>query len=372
VKILIDAHMVGERETGNERYVLNLSRALCDLDLPAEFIIAATDPDRVRAALPAGGRWRIVPITSSSWRRLLVELPRLAAREDASLLHVTYTGPWRPPCPLVVTVHDVSYARHPEWFSLRDRLVLSLGVKNTLSRAAGVITISRHARSELCAHYKIPEARVLAAPLAADPLFRVLSASEGGPDRLAGKGVRFPYVLGVGNLQPRKNLPRLVAAFARAKRQSRLPHQLVLAGKAQWRESEVFEVVRQEGIEADILFTGYLSDGELVALYNGAEAFAYPSLYEGFGLPVLEAMACGTPVISSHSTSIPEVAGDAAVLIAPTDTDALADALVRVLSDRALRADLRERGLRQAERFSWRQTAMATWAYYQEVAGTVS
>lgn len=369
MKVLIDAHMVGERETGNERYTLNLVRALRALELPAEFVVAAAHPEALLAAVSMGGNWRVERVSTSSWRRLLVDLPRLAARERASLLHVNYTGPILAPCPLVVTVHDVSYLRHPEWFSLRDRLVLRVGVAATLPRARGIITVSLHGRSELCACYGIPEERVLATHLSADPLFRAVTLSEAGRQTLQGLGIRFPYILGVGNLQPRKNLRRLIEAFSRLKSTTGCPHQLVLVGRAKWKESDLYEAIRAFGVELDVLFPGYLSDADLVALYAGADVFVYPSLYEGFGLPVLEAMACGVPVVTSTAASIPEVAGDAALLIDPLDVGALSAAMERVLSDAALSRSLRENGLRRAAQFSWRQTALQTWACYQRVGG---
>jgi glycosyltransferase involved in cell wall biosynthesis len=152
------------------------------------------------------------------------------------------------------------------------------------------------------------------------------------------------------------------------RQESGISHQLVLAGKAQWRESELYEVVRCAGIEQDVLFTGHISDNELVRLYNAADVFVYPSLYEGFGLPVLEAMACGVPVVTSCITSIPEVAGEAALLCDPCDVDALAMAIGRILQDRNLNNDLRINGLRHAASFSWEKTAKLTWESYCAVA----
>jgi glycosyltransferase involved in cell wall biosynthesis len=182
--------------------------------------------------------------------------------------------------------------------------------------------------------------------------------------------IRRPYILAVGNLQPRKNLLRLIEAFAQLITERRIPHQLVLAGKAKWRESDIHRTVRRLGIEDRIVFTGRVPDEDLACLLNGAELFVYPSLYEGFGLPVLEAMACGTPVVTSNCTSIPEVAGDAALLVDPYRVDELADAIHHVLSDESLRARLREKGLARSQMFSWRQTARKTWTAYCQTAGS--
>jgi glycosyltransferase involved in cell wall biosynthesis len=177
-----------------------------------------------------------------------------------------------------------------------------------------------------------------------------------------------PFVLALGNLQPRKNIQRLVEAFAIARRAPDFALSLVIAGKAQWRESQVHAAVAQAGLEDSVVFPGYVDEADLPALYSAAALFAYPSLYEGFGLPPLEAMACGTPVVCSHVASLPEVVGDAAVTVAPTDTEALAQALLDVLTQPGLHASLRARGLRRAAQFSWDRCAAETLAVYREAA----
>lgn len=372
LRVLIDAHMVGERESGNERYVLSLLRGLAELDDPAlRMTVAVADPAALGRAFDLPPSWSVVPVSRAPWRRLLVELPRLAARERADLLHVTYAAPPRSPCPVAVTVHDISYVPHPEWFSRRDRWVLRAGVGFTLPRARGVVTISRHAAEAIASHYRVASDRIVVTPLAADPLF-----TPPGEDRirrdLAALGLASPYVLAVGNLQPRKNLRRLVEAFGRFRQATGLPHRLVIAGKAQWQESQVFAAIRSLGLESAVTFPGYVPDPDLVSLYAGAAVFVYPSLYEGFGLPILEAMACGAPVIASNTTSMPEVAGDAALLIDPTATEALARALDQVARDPGLAGTLRRKGAERARAFSWRQTARLTLQAYRQWSRPVS
>lgn len=368
MRILIDAHMVGERESGNERYMLNLIRALRDLAPPSDFLVAGTHPELLEPVVKPDRQWRLFSVSRSPWRRLFLDLPGIAAREKVSLMHVTYTGPLLSTCPLAVTVHDVSYWRHPEWFSNRDNFVLRLGVAMTLRRARGVITVSDHARSEIISCYGLPEDKVHVTQEAADPWFCPVAPLESKAlEWMRRAGIRKPYVLAVGNLQPRKNLIRLVRAFAACLRESKHDCQLVCAGRAKWRESEIYELISREGVVDSVVFPGYLPDEKLVDLYREAQVFVYPSLYEGFGLPVLEAMACGTPVITSNVASIPEVAGDAAIMVDPLDVQSLKNALRRVLADSDLRRELSARGLIQASRFSWRQTAMKTWQCYQKL-----
>jgi len=175
------------------------------------------------------------------------------------------------------------------------------------------------------------------------------------------------FVLAVGNLQPRKNLDRLLGAYARLHDRGVVPHGLVLVGQRWYKGEAVAERIRELGIEKDVRLTGYVSDEELVALYNLADIFVYPSLYEGFGLPVLEAMACGTPVVTSNTTSLPEVAGDAAVLVDPRSESEIMNAIERVACDPDYRRELRRRGLAQAAKFSWRRVAEQTAEVYRSV-----
>jgi len=182
-------------------------------------------------------------------------------------------------------------------------------------------------------------------------------------------GLRGPYILFVGNLEPRKNLVRLIEAFGRLKARHTLPHQLIVAGKRGWLYRSIFEAVERLGLRDDVIFTGYVPAEDLPALYAMADLFAFPSLYEGFGLPVLEAMACGTPVLTARTGSLPEVAGEAAWYVDPLDVEALADGMARILTDPGTRADLVDRGLLQAKRFTWAKTAAATLDIYRRTLG---
>jgi glycosyltransferase involved in cell wall biosynthesis len=224
-----------------------------------------------------------------------------------------------------------------------------------------VITGSSYSRTDLMERYGLSADRVAVTPYAADTRYRpqessVVSATLG---RL---GLPTEYILYVGNLQPRKNIVRLLDAYVRLQG-SRPP--LVIAGQRAWLHTDIFATVRRHRLTDAVHFTGYLADGDLPAVYGGAMLFAYPSLFEGFGLPVLEAMACGTPTLASRTSSIPEVAGDGALLIDPLNTDEMVDGLQRLIQSNALRASLRARGLLQATRFSWDRCAEETVAVYQ-------
>ncbi len=356
--ILIDAHMVGEGETGNETYIANLLRGLARVNTDDTFCVAAAHPEAVTSLIAGGRGFQIVPVSVNPLRRLLRELPALAARLRPDAVHVTYAGPLFLPCPMTVAVHDVAYKRHPEWFSPRDRLVLNAGVGLTVRKAKAVITISEFSKREIQAFYPVPASRIHVTPLAAAPQFDPADRSDAAIRTRY--GIRKPYILAVGNLQPRKNLLRLIEAFSRLAVRQAFVHDLVLVGQAQWRESEIGAMIRRLGLTERVLATGYVADGDLPGLYRGANLFAYPSLYEGFGLTVLEAMACGTPVLTSNATAIPEVAGQAARLVDPLSVDALTEAMADLCAHPEQRAQWRQKGLAQARKFTWDRTARQT------------
>jgi glycosyltransferase involved in cell wall biosynthesis len=247
---------------------------------------------------------------------------------------------------------------------------LRITVARTVKKAAKVITGSEFARETIMRAYGLPEERIVVIPDAANPNFRAVnrvSAARKVRERFSVDG---PFVLSVGDLQPRKNQIRLIEAFAKLVRaHPQLKHRLVLAGKDTWFGGRVRDAARDSGMGDRILFTGFVSDDDLLQLYNACDCFAFPSMYEGFGIPVLEAMACGRAVIASNAASIPEVADGAGILFDPYRVDEIVRALGDVLLDGELRARLERLGSQRATLFTWRKTAEATLEVYREVAG---
>ncbi len=262
----------------------------------------------------------------------------------------------------VVTIHDCAFYDHPEGFSRKFAAWYDWLVPRLARRIRRIITISKFSRDRLLEYCRVSPDKVVVIPQGVDGRFRPLPAAEIGQARRE-LGLPPRYVLCVGNLAPRKNLPRLLEAWRHVS--PRFPDlSLVLVGAA----GAVFRDAGISTLPPSVVQAGYLDDELLPAVYGGAELFVFPSLYEGFGLPVLEAMACGVPVLTSNVTSLPEVAGDAALLVDPYSVESMADGLARLLADARLREVLAQRGLARARTFTWDRTAQATWQVLHETA----
>jgi glycosyltransferase involved in cell wall biosynthesis len=288
--------------------------------------------------------------------------PWALRRIGADLVHgPVFVGPLLAPCPVVVTIHDLSFIRFPDLFRPANRLYLTVLTRLSARRARRLIAVSTHAAAESTRLLGVPSDRIDVVYHGVDPVFRPLPAAEIADFRQR-RGLPKRFVLFVGTLEPRKNLVRLVEAFARV-RDGQV--RLVLAGGRGWLTDELFATVEVLGLGEEVVFPGYVVNDELPLWYNAATVLAYPSVYEGFGLPVLEAQACGTPVLTSNTSSLPEAAGDAALMVDAYDVDALAAGLNRLLTDEPLWHQLRERGLAHAEQFSWPRTAQETVCVYR-------
>lgn len=276
--------------------------------------------------------------------------------------------PFAAPVSTVVTIHDLSLKLYPQCHPVRRLLLNRPLMQVAMRQAAAIVTVSNSTRRDLLRLHGVPADRVSVVHEAASPAFRPIR------DRARLESVRAKYalperfVLYVGTIEPRKNLGRLMEAVAQA-RAAGIPHHLVCVGPYGWSSRDLQGLIERLGLTPYVHFTGYVPFADLPALYNLGELFVFPSLYEGFGLPVIEAMACGTPVITANSSSLIEIAGDAAVTIDPASTDALAQAIRDLAMDEAWRRDLAGRGRHRSRAFSWTQTAREMLALYQRAAG---
>jgi glycosyltransferase involved in cell wall biosynthesis len=307
--------------------------------------------------------WRLGALASQLLRsrRLERSLP------PGAIYHATEHLLPRLARPTVLTVHDLIFEAYPQHHTWTNRSFLRLAMPLFVGAADAIIAVSQQTRRDLIARYRAPEAKIRViyegiddrfAPIGPPGVARI--RQQYSPDR--------PYLLMVGTLEPRKNHITAMRALARLK-QAEHPHRLLIAGGQGWLFEPVRRAVEELGLTGDVTFAGRVPDDDLPALYAGADALMLPSLYEGFGFPVLEAMACRTPVVCADSSSLPEVAGDAALLVPPTDDAALAAAVARILTEPGLADDLRRRGAVQAARFRWETCAAETVGVYRAVAG---
>ena len=368
MRIGIDARTVLGRKTGDRSYTLGLIHGLVAVGGEHEFVLYV-DADPAGALAPAAPNFCVHTITHPKGRLwTLLGLPAAARHDALDMLHVQYMLPLHSPCPMVTTIHDVSFRLHPEWFALRDRLVFRMGLPGSLRRAAAILAVSECTRDDIVREFGVPREKIHVTLNAPPPDFQAPGPDADTEQTCARYGLTRPYVLFVGVLQPRKNPVRIVRGFVRAKREADLPHVLAIVGKRGWLYDDVFAAVEELDAKQDVVFTGYAEDEDLPALYTAADLFLFPTLYEGFGIPVLEAFACGTPTITSHAAGNAETAGDAALLVDPYSEDEIARGIVEALTNDALRDGLRRKGLARAREFSWERSAKLTIACYEQVA----
>ncbi len=379
MRIGLDVRTLGGRFTGDRTYWRGLINGLAAAGFGAidpecdEFFLYLREPlpfDAGMPPLPGNFTWRIVESSSDrlwAWSAL----PRAARRDGIDVMHVQYSVSPLFAVPVVTTVHDVTFRLFPQLFSLRDQVLLNLTVPSSVRRACRVLAVSESTRRDILKAYPATTpAKVVTTLLAAGSEFRPFSAAEQEAARILLRdtyGVSGPYALAVGVLQPRKNLPMLLKAFRSARRLKGFEQKLVVTGKRGWLTSEIDSAIAaaEVGGSGDILLTGYVPDEHLPLLYACADAMLYPSLYEGFGLPPLEAMACGCPVLVSSTSSLPEVVGSAGMLLDPTRPGDWIDAIGLILTHEAQRERLSAAGLERSKQFGWKRTALQTIEVYK-------
>jgi glycosyltransferase involved in cell wall biosynthesis len=374
-RVGIQAYLWGEagtyRQSGVSNYIRHLVRGLAGVPGFGEALIYLPSQAPLADLPPVPhilGRAPLVPLRRPV-QRILWEhtlFPLLLWKDRVDLLHATMNvAPWWSPCPMIVSIMDLAYMRYPHVHPRGRRFYLTAFTRLTVRRARAIIAISRFTRDEIVRLLQVPAERIHVTHLGVDSDMVPLP-----PDQVESfrhqRSLPERYLLYLGNLEPRKNLPRLVQAYAHVRH---LGVPLVLAGPRGWNYSDLFQTVESLGLAGQVLFPGFVAREELPLWYNGATALLYPSVYEGFGLPPLEAMACGTPVLVSNAASLPEVVGDAGLQVSPEDVDGMATALRRLVEDAGLREDLRQRGLERARGFSWERTAQETAELYRELLG---
>lgn len=364
-KIGIDLSVANINQAGTAIYACSLVDALRHLDTKNEYQIFAVKQQRDMSKRKTL-RTRLKTICRDIvWTHGI--LPWQVHRAKVDILHMPANViPLLSPCPTVVTILDTTILQTPRNFPFWHRNYSRLFIPWTAKYASMILTISQQSKQDIVKQLNVAPDKVVVTYLAASPRFRTISEREISEAR-----ERYgldSFILTVGTLEPRKNLIRLLQAFALF-RQRGFSHQLVHAGPRGWLFEDVLAGVRRLGLDDSVRFLGRVPLEDLVGLYNAASVFVYPSLYEGFGLPVLEAMACGCPVITSNASSLPEVVGEAGIMVDPYNVQWLADAIQQVLEDTVLAQDIRQRGLERAKLFSWQRCARETLAVYHQVLG---
>ncbi len=354
------------QRTGTENYSFHLIRNLVPLDGENSYRLYLNRPPEPHLFPPLPNLEEMVIPFPRLWTHLRLSWEMMHRSPDM-LFVPAHVLPLIHPARSVVTVHDLGYLHYPEAHTSFARAYLDLSTRYNARFASHIIAISQATKEDLIARYRVPPAKITVIYPGCSNTFRPLDE----PERLAilkGRyGIASEYLLYVGTIQPRKNLSRLVEAFGILSSHTGRQYQLVVAGKRGWLYEQIYGKVEKLRLGDRIIFTDYVPDADLPLLVGGARLSVLPSLYEGFGMPLLEAMACGTPVVASRVSALPEVAGEAALLVDPRDVEALAEAMERVLGDEELRSDLRRRGLERAKEFSWDRCARETLAVLKMV-----
>lgn len=374
--IAINAHLLAHtrsfRRAGVSNYVEALLTHLGQIDQRNHYSVYTTRGlGRQELALPPNFKVKpsllptINPRVRIPWEQLYA--PVMLRASGADVFHgVLNVAPTLCPVPSVITIHDLAFLSFPQTFRRVNRTYLTWATRISARRAARILAVSEATKQEIVRLLGIAPEKIIVTYDACDPRF-----TPPDPARLAAfrarAGLPERFILFLGTLEPRKNLPTLIEAYARIAADTDAP--LLIGGGKGWLYDEIFAKAAALNLGDRVRFVGYIDAADQALWYAAATVFAFPSLYEGFGMPPLEAMACGTPVVTSNTSSLPEVVGDAGLTVDPRNPDELGAALLRLLNNQSLRAELRQRGLRQAQRFSWRETAERTLAAYQAAGG---
>jgi len=370
MRIGIDVHSVGSGNAGNETYYRQLVKALFRIDKENQYLLYATRAGAAALQSFSSRQFEICQLTHvSPYTRIPFAMPAQAGRDDLDVFHAQFIVPPFLHARTVTTIPDIAYEYFPEFFPMYQRAWSKALIRWSARRADHIITVSEYSKRAIASTYQIPEDRITVTHEAAGEEFAPLNKDRAREEIARTYGIEDNFILYLGRLQARKNLAALVEGYTRARRAG-ITHKLVLAGKQDSLFAPVVARIRELGLQGQVLLPGYVPAEDVPNFYNAADVFVYPSIYEGFGLPVLEAMACGTPVITSRGGALEEVAGAAALLVDPPDELAIAKALEIVLQNPEVRDELSLAGLKRSSEFSLADLGKRTIRVYESVAGT--
>ena len=361
MRIGIDMHTVTDFMQGTRTYTFNIIENLLKIDRENTYYLYINKGDnKIRDYFRQENVFFRHITPQQRVMRILVGLPIQLAADSIDVFHCQYMGPFLAKTPYVVMLHDIIHEYMPEYFPKTLNRLMRISYPVSAKRAGRILTVSEHSKNDIVKYYKIPEDKIIVTYDAVSDDFRPVMEKDKVEDVLKKYGIRGEYILYVGRLEPRKNLIRLLQAFNELMTNHNIRQKLVIVGMKYFQYEKLFELVQVLGLQDKVIFTGRVEDQDLPSVYNGATVFVYPSIAEGFGIPPLEAMACGVPVISSNTSSLPEVIGDAGILVDPFNVHDLAAEIHKVLSDKDLQKSMKMRGIIQAKKFSWETSARKT------------
>jgi len=382
MKIGIDGNLAIYEKAGIGKYTTSLIKALLEYDRKNEYVLFFNFFRRPRERMRfiesmvknSKSPYKIViSRLPAAWKERLTQASyplKNILKVDVDLYHATYfSGIPKVGYPkMTVTIHDLAFMKYPEHRGKKLSNYYYKRTKQAITKTKKIIVPSLSTKKDLIEYFKISPSKAVVIPEGVDKIFRPIRNKDEVKQHLRKYNIKPDFILSVCTLEPRKNLPRLVQAYALLPHQLQQKYQLVLVGGKGWNNQELVKIIHDLNLKEKVALPGYVAEEDLPYFYNQAKVFVYPSLYEGFGLPVLEALSCGAPVITSNVSSMPEVAGKAAILINPYKEEEIASALRKVLTSEKLRETLSHKGIVQAKKFSWRRTAEATLKVFQKVA----
>lgn len=367
MRVGIDARLVYYRQAGISQYTLRLLEQFAAIAQDDEFVVFQSRRDSSRLVDQPNFHKRSL-WTPPHHRLEQLLLPLEMATVDLDILHSPdFIPPFRRNCKSVITIHDLNFLLYPNFLTPQSARYYGQ-IDQAVRNCDHIIAVSESTKRDIIRLTGAPESKITVVYEAAHPIYRPLQDEQMLQQVKERFGIHNDFVLFVSTIEPRKNVRALLDAYKRVLDNYHADVSLVLAGEKGWLFHEVFALVEELGLQERVRFLGRVSSEDLLGLYNGAQLLVHPAFYEGFGLPPLEAMACGTPVVVSNTSSLPEVVGDAALLVDPTDVDGMAVAIWRLLSDQVLRRQMIDKGLMRARRFSWKKAALETLDIYHRLA----
>ncbi|ALU36982.1 glycosyltransferase family 4 protein [Clostridium autoethanogenum] len=366
MKIGIDAHVIGDKSGGNETYYRNLIEQITKLITDEEIYLYFNDLKKSSLInIDNENNIKIKSFkTSNAVKRYMKYLPDYVQKDKLDVLHLQYFPVIRKKCKIIGTIHDISFEHYPQYFTKKNLLMNKILIPALAKQADKILTVSNFSKQDISNKYGIDPDKIVVTYLAASEKYKVIKNYELLSQVRKKFNINGEFLLTVGNLQPRKNLSRLFTAYINLRNKKMIDEKLVVVGKKAWLFNDIFKFVNESKYKDDIIFTDYVSEEDLALLYNAAKLFVYPSVFEGFGLPPLEAMSCGTPVVTSNITSIPEVTGNAAVLFNPWNVEDMEEKIVTTINNKDMINKLSELGLKRSLDFSWKKTAQITLEAY--------